>query len=170
MIRGVISKKNEDVEPGDCGDEEKCEPNNLTLDQTNEVVSLPTHCLNILNKNKPQNGSASRCAWFWPEGADELFNIDKYIDPKETTKNFRDWAKNRKDSFFPHLDLKKLPQHHQTIEIVTEGNCPAPFMEFRVLGETTRSGATNEKFGVCTVLPEDMVNVFNHLGISVTLA
>ena len=156
----TFSKADKDVEPGYCGGEEKCEPINLTLVQTNEVVSLPTHCLNILNKD------ASRCAWFWPEGADELFNIDKYIDPKETTKNLRDWAKNRQDDFFPHIDLNKFPQHHQTIEIVTEGHCPTPFMNFIVLGETN----TNEKFGICAVLPKDMVNVFNHLGVSVALA
>ena len=173
VITGLVtfSKADKNVEPGYCGDRAKCEPINLTLDETNEVVSLPTHCLNILNKNKPQNGSASRCAWFWPEGADELFNIDKYIDPKETTKNLRDWASNRKDDFSPHLDLKKFPQHHRTIEIVTEGNCPGPFMDFIVLGETSPTGGgATEKFGVCTVLPKDIVNIFNHLGISVTLA
>ena len=171
VIAGLaFSKADEDVEPSYCGDEKKCEAINLSLNQTNEVFSLPTHCLNVFNKDKPPRSAASGCAWFWPEGADELFNFDKYIDPKETTKNLRDWASNRKDDFFPHLDLKKFPLHHQTIEIVTEGNCPTPFMDFIVLGETTARGAANEKFGVCAVLPKDMVNVFNYLGISVALA
>ena len=170
IITGVVIffKADKDVEPDYCGDKKKCKPINLTLDETNEKISLPTHCLNILNKSRATPTAVPRCAWFWPEGLDELFNIDEFINPNETTKNLRDWAKNRKDAFSPHLDLNKFPQHHQTIEIVTEGNCPAPFMDFIVLGETTEE--QNEKFGVCTVLPENMVNVLNHLGVFAALA
>ena len=143
VITGLVtfSKADKNVKPGYCGDRAKCEPINLTLVQTNEVVSLPTHCLNILNKD------ASRCAWFWPEGADELFNIDKYIDPKETTKNLRDWAKNIKDDFFSHIDLNKLPQHHQTIEIVTEGNCPAPLWSLEFWGKPPAPGLRSRSSG-----------------------
>jgi len=117
-----------------CKTDRECKPFNVSLGLTTpkEDISLPTHCLNILDKDE------HRCVWLWPEGLYELIDLDGYIDfadpSVDTTTNLRDWMKSRKDDLYTTIDLNKLPQHHQTVEIVDEGMCPFPFMDFIPLG------------------------------------
>ena len=117
-----------------CKTDRECKPFNVSLGLTTpkEDISLPTHCLNILDKDE------HRCVWLWPEGLYELIDLDGYIDSADpsvsTTTNLRDWMESRKDDLYTTIDLNKLPHHHQTVEIVDEGMCPFPFMDFVSLG------------------------------------
>jgi len=113
VVVGTVSctKENLDRELS-CKTDLECNPINvrLNLNKTKEKISLPTHCLNILNKGD------QRCAWLWPEGLYELVDLDEYIDPTDpsvdTTTNLRDWMKSRKYNMYTTIDLNKLPQHH----------------------------------------------------------
>ncbi len=131
-VGAVIStKENRDSELS-CKTDLECKPIKARFNTTKEKILLPTHCLNILNKDE------HRCAWLWPEGLYELVDLEEYIDPTDpsvdTTTNLRDWMKSRTYDVYTTLDLNKLPQHHQTIEIVDEDMCPFPFMDFIPLG------------------------------------
>ena len=133
---GAVTSTKETHERGEpkCKTDLDCKPIETTfnLNATPEMISLPTHCLNILNK------TGHRCAWLWPEGLAGVAELDEYLDPadpsSDTTTNMRDWMKSRKYDLYTSLDLNKLPQHHQTIEIVDEKMCPFPFMDFIPLG------------------------------------
>ena len=181
-VGAVIStKENRDRELS-CKTDLECNPINvrLNLNTTKEKFSLPTPCLNILNKDE------QRCAWLWPEGLYELVDLDEYIDPTDpsvdTTTNLRDWMKSRKYNMYTTIDLNKLPQHHQTIEIVDESMCPFPFMDFIPLGSRDIKQRSNkkegglsreiaeevhetidQKFGVCAVSPSNLSRVLSRL-------
>jgi len=186
------NKEEREMVSGSCKTDLECNSINLTFATTGEKISLPTHCMNIFNKND------SRCAWLWPEGLYELIDLDAYVDRADseidTTTNLRDWMKSNKDIIHTPLDLNKLPQHHQTIEIIKEDMCPVPFMDFIPLGslDTSKEGQTLEKndsiakrirrtsetqsiypqiidqtFGVCAVSASNVGKVFAQLGLRV---
>lgn len=172
MIAGIITaivlsvnsnKENRDMGSDSCKTDLECNPINLTLNTTKKKISLPTHCLNIFNKDEPM------CAWLWPEGLYELYDFDwdKYIDPTDpsvdTTTNLRDWMKSRKYDLYTNIDLNKLPQHHQTIEIVDEDMCPFPFMDFISLGSRDIEKGYKQ-FGVCAVSPSNSSRIIAQLG------
>ncbi len=138
VVVGIIgsitgSKENRGREMS-CKTDRECSPFNVSLELTapKEDISLPTHCLNVLDKDE------HRCVWLWPEGLYEVIDLDGYIDSDDPstsiTTNLRDWMKSRKQDLYTTIDLNKLPQHHQTVEIVDEGMCPFPFMDFISLG------------------------------------
>jgi len=144
------------ADPDSCRGRGECKRIRLGIGYPSETVSLPTHCLNIFDDK------LRKCAWLWPEGLDE-FELEKHRwFALDTTKNLRDWAKTRKEVFFPHIDLTKLPHHHQPIDIVFEGTCPIPFMDFIGLGRSN-----GDTFGVCAISPSDTPTVFRYLGLEV---
>jgi len=144
------------ADPASCRGRGECKRIRLGIGYPPETVSLPTHCLNMFDDK------LRKCAWLWPEGLDE-FELEKYRwFALDTTKNLRDWAKNRKGFFFPHIDLTKFPHHHQPIDIVFEGTCPIPFMDFIGLGRSN-----GDTFGVCAISSSDTPTVFRYLGLEV---
>ena len=143
-------------DPAYCKGKGGCKPFSLDIGYPAETISLPTHCLDMFDDK------IRKCAWLWPEGLDE-FELEKHRRfVVDTTKNLRDWAKTRKEVFFPHIDLTKLPHHHQPIDIVFEGTCPIPFMDFIGLGRSN-----GDTFGVCAISFPDTSNVFRYLGLEV---
>ena len=95
---GAVTSTKDTHERGEpkCKTDLDCKPIETTfnLNATPEMISLPTHCLNILNK------TGHRCAWLWPDGLAGVAELDEYLDPadpsSETTTNIRDWMKSRK--------------------------------------------------------------------------